>query len=218
MASERSRGWLQMLGSIVVLVGVMAGTVELLDYFGVRAKEVPALLLSALSSLRPNALNPSDTSKGPASTAVRAAARRPVRWVLILENTGDAEAMRKVARGAAAFAARLVPEDSVSLITFVARRHVWVFRDMSGARARDEIGRRARELFAAVQIPHQAAVEEAMHHLEQDPSPGKGAAVIVLSAADDEAMIGRWIQQAQVDAGATPRVLSSGGDTGAGTP
>jgi hypothetical protein len=57
-----------------------------------------------------------------------------------------------------------------------------------------------------------------MHHLEQDPSPGMGAAVIVLSAADDEAMIGRWIQQAQVDAGATPRVLSSGGDTGAGSP
>lgn len=214
MASERSRGWLQMLGSIVVLVGVMAGTVELLDYFGVRAKEVPALLLSALSSLRPVSPDPSDTPKGPASSA----SRRPVRWVLILENTGDAEAMRKVARGAAAFAARLVPEDSVSLITFVARRHVWVFRDMSGARARDEIGRRARELFAAVQIPHQAAVEEAMHHLEQDPSPGKGAAVIVLSAADDEAMIGRWIQQAQVDAGATPRVLSSGGDTGAGSP
>jgi hypothetical protein len=47
---------------------------------------------------------------------------------------------------------------------------------------------------------------------------GKGAAVIVLSAVDDEAAIGRWIRQAQVDAGATPRVLSSGGDTGAGSP
>ena len=60
-----------MLGSIVVLVGVTVGTVELLDYCGVRAKEVPALLLSALSSLRPDSPDPSDTPKGPASTAVR---------------------------------------------------------------------------------------------------------------------------------------------------
>ncbi|MBV8077287.1 MAG: hypothetical protein JO284_12855 [Planctomycetaceae bacterium] len=34
----------------------------------------------------------------------------------------------------------------------------------------------------------------------------------------DLVKIGRWIQQAHVDAGATPRVLSSGGDTGTGTP
>ena len=65
MASERSQGWLQMLGSIVVLVGVTVGTVELLDYCGVRAKEVPALLFKHLSSLRPDSPIPPIRRRGP---------------------------------------------------------------------------------------------------------------------------------------------------------
>jgi hypothetical protein len=203
----------RLLGPIIALVGFVAATVEILNYFEVKPRDI--LVLASQVKVRPPGVRPApfdlrDAAKGPAMAAIR----RPARLVLILKNTGDAEDMRKVVRAASRFADLLDPEDSVSLITFAGARHPWVFRDLPGDRARREIEGRLKGLFASAKASLGEAVEEAERHLGRGSSPGKSSAIVVLSAsADRDDMLDPWIAQIRTGSDANPRVLMTPGDS-----
>ena len=192
--------------SLIGLIGLAAALAEILNFFGVKASH---LLPSdpAIAQRRPPDGPASAKAQGPSTgelpekataTATATASKTPVRLVLVVENSGNAQQVARAGHALRAFAASLTDGDSVSLISFVDGEHSWLFKDAPGVRARGELKVRSENLFPSSvgKARRRAALEDASRHLDGGTRSGVGnAAVVVFSAtADDPALLVRWDQ------------------------
>ena len=193
--------WLWGLGGLLMaVVGFTAATVEILNYFEIKprdlagwaASKVDAIVVSANEAGRSRPVPHRVSSFVPDRQAEQRAPERkvkgdfepsrPARIVIVLKNERD---MKAVSRAANLFAERLIPADRVSLIAFIDGEPITLFQDLAAAEARTQIDQRVKLLLSMPRIRARSAVNDAIEQLRRNPVPGMNSAVVVLSASCD---------------------------------
>jgi hypothetical protein len=196
-------------GVLVTVLGVVAGVAETCNWLRIEPEHIGRPITACVLGIGDKAIRALYWMTSPSAredpVVEVVSGKRPVRMVLIIENQGDIQSINRLKPLVAEVASRLVPEDSVSLITFTndSYRYRFVFTDEPGKTAPKRLADKIHGLFPLSTIPAetvQAASEHAKKFLASVPSPSMSSVVIELSADTPIHTINTKFQELRSDA------------------
>lgn len=176
----------RLIGLVVLLSGllaILASGAQLLAYF-----EITPIMVRDFAA---NLLNPPPAPTPPSPVT------RSAQLALIIKNVGGTKEMDRIDSLISLFAARLIPEDSISVFAFdETGDRLLMDRESGGGLAEKlllRVGRRVN-VSEVSQEAERSAVRKARDHLASSPDPSHRPAIVVLSSKTDANSLDDWFE------------------------